>query len=245
MFGFEIRYARNPDEKHHENKKFFESMSGAGAVAGAYNAADFFMTATPQTLTQLLSAWSEGDKAALEQLMPMVYQELRRLASRHLAYERLGHTLQTTALVHEAFLRLIDQKRVRWQNKAHFLGIAAQMMRRILVDYARSRRYAKRGGGASVVLIEEAATVSVERATDLVAVDDALTRLSEIDPRKGRVVELRFFGGLSVEETAEVLQVAPNTVLREWRTAKAWLHRELSAPGGLEDRHDTRRVEAD
>jgi RNA polymerase sigma factor (TIGR02999 family) len=207
-------------------------MSGAGAAVGAYNAADFFMTATPQTLTQLLSAWSEGDRAALEQLMPMVYQELRRLAGRHLAHERLGHTLQTTALVHEAFLRLIDQKRVRWQNKAHFLGIAAQMMRRILVDYARGRRYAKRGGGAPVVSLEEAATVSMERAADLVAIDDALTRLSELDARKGRVVELRFFGGLSVEETAEVLQVSPNTVLREWRTAKAWLHRELSAPGG-------------
>jgi RNA polymerase sigma factor (TIGR02999 family) len=200
-----------------------------GAAVGAYNAADFFMTATPQTLTQLLSAWSEGDKAALEQLMPMVYQELHRLAARHLAHERPGHTLQTTALVHEAFLRLTDQKRVRWQNKAHFLGIAAQMMRRILVDYARGRRYAKRGGGAAVVLLEEAAMVSVERAADLVAVDDALTRLSELDARKGRVVELRFFGGLSVEETAEVLHVSPNTVLREWRTAKAWLHRELSA----------------
>ena len=204
-------------------------MSGAGAAVRAYNAADFFMTATPQTLTQLLSAWSEGDKAALEQLMPMVYQELHRLAARHLAHERPGHTLQTTALVHEAFLRLSDQKRVRWQNKAHFLGIAAQMMRRILVDYARGRRYAKRGGVAAVVLLDEAATVSVERAADLVAVDDALTRLSKLDARKGRVVELRFFGGLSVEETAEVLEVSPNTVLREWRTAKAWLHRELSA----------------
>jgi RNA polymerase sigma factor (TIGR02999 family) len=189
---------------------------------------------TSQTLTQLLSAWSDGDKAALEQLMPMVYQELHRLASRHLAHERVGHTLQTTALVNQTYLRLIDQKRVRWQNKAHFFGIAAQMMRRILVDYARARRYAKRGGGAPVVSLDEAATVSVEKASDLIAVDDALTRLSELDARKARVVELRFFGGLSVEETAEVLKVSPNTVLREWRTAKAWLHRELSAPGAAD-----------
>jgi len=192
------------------------------------------MTATSQTLTQLLSAWSDGDKAALEQLMPMVYQELHRLAARHLAHERVGHTLQATALVNQTYLRLIDQKRVRWQNKAHFLGIAAQMMRRILVDYARARRYGKRGGGAPVVSLDEAATVSVEKASDLIAVDDALTRLSELDARKGRVVELKFFGGLSVEEIGEVLQVSPTTVLREWRTAKAWLHRELSAPGAAE-----------
>ena len=190
-----------------------------------------FVTTTPKTPTELLSAWSAGDKAALEQLMPMIYQELHRLAARHLAHERVGHTLQATALVNEAYLRLIDQKRVRWQNRAHFLGIAAQMMRRILVDYARTRRNAKRGGGAPVVSLDEAATLSVERASDLIAVNDALTRLSELDARKGRVVELRFFGGLSVEETAEVLQISPNTVLRDWRTAKAWLHRELSAPG--------------
>src|SRR5215471_4690626 len=218
-------------------------MSGAVAAVRAYNAADFFMTATPQTLTQLLSAWSEGDKAALEQLMPMVYQELHRLAARHLAHERPGHTLQTTALVHEAFLRLTDQKRVRWQNKAHFLGIAAQMMRRILVDYARGRRYAKRGGGAPMVSLQEASEVFVEKAADLIAVDDALTRLSELDARKGRVVELRFFGGLTVEETAEALQISPNTVLREWATAKAWLHRELSAPDGDRPRHKTGRME--
>jgi len=189
------------------------------------------MTATPPTMTQLLSAWSDGDKVALEQLMPLVYQELHRLAARHLASERAGHTLQPTALVNEAYLRLIDQKRVRWQTKAHFLAIAAHMMRRILVDYARARRYAKRGGGAPVVTLDEAAALSVERASDLIAVDDVLNRLSELDPRKGRVVELRFFGGLSVEETAEVLQISPNTVLRDWRTAKAWLHRELSTSG--------------
>jgi RNA polymerase sigma-70 factor (ECF subfamily) len=188
-----------------------------------------FVTTTPKTPTELLSAWSAGDKAALEQLMPMVYQELRRMAGRYLAAERADHTLQATALVNEAYLRLIDQTRVRWQNKAHFLAIAAQMMRRILVDYARARRYAKRGAGAPLVSLDEAATLSVERAPDLIAVDDALTRLSELDPRKGHIVELRFFGGLSVEETAEVLQISSNTVLRDWRTAKAWLHRELCA----------------
>jgi RNA polymerase sigma factor (TIGR02999 family) len=192
------------------------------------------MTLEPDKLTELLAAWSDGDKAALEQLTPIVYQELYRLAAGHLAHERAGHTLQATALVNEAYVRLINQKRVRWQNKAHFLGIAAQMMRRILVDYARSRRYAKRGGGAPVVSLDEAAAVSVEQASNLVAVNDALVRLSELDARKGRVVELRFFGGLSVEEAAEVLQVSPNTVLREWRTAKAWLHRELSAADGVE-----------
>jgi RNA polymerase sigma factor (TIGR02999 family) len=182
---------------------------------------------TAPEMTALLSAWSDGDKAALEQLMPMIYQELRRLAARHLGRERLGHTLQATALVNEAYLRLIDQTRVRWQNKAHFMGIAAQMMRRILVDYARTRHYAKRGGGAPIVSLDEAAVLSLERSEELIALNDALTRLSDLDPRKGRVVELKFFGGLSVEETADVLRISPNTVLRDWRTAKAWLHREL------------------
>ena len=182
---------------------------------------------TAPEMTALLSAWSDGDKAALEQLMPMIYQELRRLAARHVGRERVGHTLQATALVNEAYLRLIDQKRVRWQNKAHFMGIAAQMMRRILVDYARTRHYVKRGGGAPKVSLDEAATLSLERTEELIALNDALTRLSELDPRKSRVVELKFFGGLSVEETAEVLQISTNTVLRDWRTAKAWLHREL------------------
>src|SRR5262249_28320095 len=151
--------------------------------------------ATPQ-MTELLSAWSDGDKAALEQLMPMVYRELKRLAARHMVRERVGHTLQATALANEAYLRLIDQKRMRWQNKAHFLGIAAQMMRRILVDYARTRHYAKRGGGAPIVSLDEAAALSLERSDDLIALNDALTRLSELDPRKGRVVEMKFFGGL-------------------------------------------------
>ena len=181
---------------------------------------------TPQ-VTELLSAWSDGDKAALEQLMPMIHQELRRLAARHLVRERAGHTLEVTALVNEAYLRLIDQKRMRWQNKAHFLAIAAQMMRRILVDYARTRHYAKRGGGTPNISLDEVAVLSRERSEELVALNDALARFSELDPRKARVVELKFFGGLSVAETAEVLQISPNTVLRDWRTAKAWLYREL------------------
>jgi RNA polymerase sigma-70 factor (ECF subfamily) len=212
-----------------QSKKVFARRWDIVRHFNRYNALDF-MTTPSRTLTQLLSAWSDGDKAALEQLMPMVYQELRRLAARHLAREREGHTVQATALVNEAYLRLIEQKHVHWQNKAHFLGIAAQMMRRILVDYARSRRYAKRGGGAPVISLVEAATLSVERASDLIAVHDALTRLSELDARKGRVVELRFFGGLNVEQTAEVLDISPNTVLRDWKIAKAWLHRELSDP---------------
>lgn len=159
--------------------------------------------------------------------MAAVYQELRRLASRHLARERADHTLQATALVNEVYLRLIEQKRIRWQNRAQFWGIVAQMMRRILVDYARARCCAKRGGGDSAVPLHDAAAVSAEKAWELVAVDDALDRLSALDARKARVVELRFFGGFSVDETAEVLQISPNTVLRDWRTARAWLHREL------------------
>ena len=191
--------------------------------------------ATLQPLTELLSAWSDGDKAALEQLMPVIYQELRRLAAGHMARERADHTLQATALVNEAYLRLIDQKRVRWQNRAHFCGIAAQMMRRILVDYARARCRTKRGGGAPVVSLDEAAMVSSEKASEVIAVDDALNRLTAMDARKSRVVELRFFAGLTVEETAEVLQVSPNTVLRDWRTAKAWLHGELRDQGTAVD----------
>ncbi len=161
----------------------------------------------PQDVSRLLIAWSDGDEEALEQLMPLVYEELHRLAHRHLCRERAGHTLQTTALVQEAYLRLIDQKEVRWQNRAHFFAVAAQMMRRILVDYARSRRFAKRGGGAQHVSLDEALVVSNERAADIVALHEALNALSELDERKSRMVELRFFGGLSIEETAEVLRV--------------------------------------
>jgi RNA polymerase sigma factor (TIGR02999 family) len=178
-------------------------------------------------MTQLLVAWSNGDEAALDELAPLVYDELRRMARRQMNREREGHTLQTTALVNEAYLRLVDQRDVRWQNRAHFFAIAARMMRRILIDHARSLRYEKRGGGAHKVSLEEAAELSGARAAELVALDEALNALAELDARKSRVVELRFFGGLSVEETAEVLSVSPETVTRDWRRAKAWLHREM------------------
>jgi RNA polymerase sigma factor (TIGR02999 family) len=164
--------------------------------------------------------------------MSVVYQELRRLAHHYMRRESPGHTLQTSGLVNEAFLRLVDQRDVQWQNRAHFFGIAAQMMRRILVDYARSRRYAKRGGGVPHLSLDEALIVSDERTAEVVALDETLQRLAEIDPRKSRIVELRFFGGLSIEETAEVLAVSPGTVMRDWTLAKAWLRREMSRDTG-------------
>jgi len=179
-------------------------------------------------VTQLLIAWSGGNEAALDELMPLVYDELRRLARRYMRREGSGHTLQTTGLVNEAYLRLVDQKNVRWQNRAHFFGIAAQLMRRILVDHARTRHRVKRGGGVLKVSLNEAETILHESSTDLLALDEALTQLAEVDGRKGRIVELRFFGGLSIEETAEVLQVSPGTVMHDWTLAKAWLYRALS-----------------
>jgi RNA polymerase sigma factor (TIGR02999 family) len=183
-------------------------------------------------VTALLLAWSQGDPSALEKLTPLVYQELHRLARGYMGREHAGHTLQTTALVHEAYLRLIDSSRVRWQNRAHFFAVAAQLMRRILVDFARSRHQLKRGGDAPRVSLSEAVEVAGEKDADLVALDDALQNLASVDLRKSRVVELRFFGGLSVEETAEVLQVSPDTVMRDWRLAKLWLLRELSKGEG-------------
>jgi RNA polymerase sigma factor (TIGR02999 family) len=184
----------------------------------------------PGELTQLLIAWSQGDARALEQLTPLVYAELRKLAHRYMNRERAGHTLQTTAVVHEAFLRLLGNPQEKWQNRSHFYAIAAQMMRRILVDYARANLRAKRGGEATRVAIEDidAPVADVALNPDVIALDEALEKLTEIDPRRGRVVELRFFGGLSVEETAHVLQVAPDTVVRDWRVAKAWLFRYLN-----------------
>jgi RNA polymerase sigma factor (TIGR02999 family) len=182
---------------------------------------------TPE-VSALLLAWSQGDQTALEKLTPLVYQELRRLARGYMGHERAGHTLQTTALVHEAYLRLVDSSRVRWQNRAHFFAVSAQLMRRILVDFARARQYQKRGGEAVRVSLAEAFEVAEGQEADLVALDDALHSLAAVDPRKSRVVELRFFGGLSVEETAEVLQVSPDTVMRDWRLAKLWLLREIS-----------------
>ncbi len=187
------------------------------------------MDSTPRNdVTELLVAWSNGNQAARDQLMGVVYDELHRLARRYMRRESPDHTLQTSALLNEAFLRLVDQKNVHWQNRAHFFAIAAQMMRRILVDYARSRNYEKRGGGARALSLDEGLIVSDARNEEVVNVHEALERLTEFDPRKGQIVELRFFGGLSIEETAEVLGVSPGTVMRDWTLAKAWLRRELS-----------------
>ena len=184
---------------------------------------------SPREITQLLVAWSNGDQAALERLTPLVHDELRRLARRYMGRERPGHTLQTSALVNEAYLRLIDWKNVQWQNRAHFFAVSAQLMRRILVDFARSQHYAKRGGGTRLLPLEEAAEVSRERGADLVALDEALTALAQLSPRQSDVVELRFFGGLSIEEIAEVLKVSPATVRRDWSLARAWLHRAVTS----------------
>ena len=184
-------------------------------------------THSPQEITRLLVAWGDGDQSALEELAPLVHSELHRLAHHYMSRERPGHTLQTSALVNEAYIRLIDWKSVRWQSRAHFFGVAAQLMRRILVDFARDRQYLKRGGGALRVSLGEAAAFTECRGADLVALDEALTALAEVDRRKGQVVEMRFYGGLSVEEVAEVLKVSEETVRRDWRLAKVWLLREL------------------
>jgi RNA polymerase sigma factor (TIGR02999 family) len=178
-------------------------------------------------VTQLLQAWSAGDEEALQKLTPFVYQELHRAARRYMAGERLEHTLQATALINEVYLRLIDAKRMDWQNRAHFFAVCAQLMRRILTDFARSRRYQKRGGGAAHMPLDEALVVGSQPDRDLIELDEALKKLSTVDERKGRVVELRFFGGLDVKETAEVLNVSSETVMRDWRLAKVWLVREL------------------
>jgi RNA polymerase sigma-70 factor (ECF subfamily) len=183
---------------------------------------------SPKDITLLLQAWSEGDREALGELTPFVYEELHRLAARYMRQERTGHTLQTTALVHEAFIRLIHPKRFTWQNRAHFYALSAQLMRRILVDHARKHHRAKRGGRLRAVSLDEAPAVSGSHGERLIAVDEALVRLAFIDPRKAQVVELRFFSGMSVEEMAEVLKVSHMTVSRDWDFAKAWLVRELS-----------------
>ena len=185
------------------------------------------MTLSQNQVTQLLLDWGNGDKAALDKLVPVVYQELRRLAAYYMRRERPGHTLQTSALVNEAYMRLVDYSQMRWQSRAHFFAVAAQAMRRILVEHARKRHFAKRGGGAAKVSFDEAAIVSQGQAADLVALDDALTSLEAMDERKARIVELRYIGGLNIEETAEVLSISPATVQREWRAAKAWLYREI------------------
>jgi RNA polymerase sigma factor (TIGR02999 family) len=182
-------------------------------------------------ITQLLLSWRNGDQAALAELMPVVYDELKRLALGHLRNERPNHTLQATALVHEVYLQLVDQRQVSWQNRAHFFGAAAELMRRILVDHARARRAAKRGGSAYRVSLSAALDAPAQPALDVVALDEALNRLAALDPLQSRLVELRFFGGLSIEATAEVLGISPATVKRHWQTAKAWLYRELSTKG--------------
>ncbi len=185
-------------------------------------------TRSPHEITQLLEDWSNGNQAALDKLYPLVYDELRRMARRYMIRERKDHTLQTTALINEAYLRLVDQKHVHWQNRAHFFGISAQIMRRILIDHARRYNYAKRGAGRQKISLDETAVLARNRATELLLLDEALHSLAEIDPRRSRVVELRFFGGLDNNEIAVVLKISANTVTRDWNLARAWLYQELS-----------------
>ena len=189
------------------------------------------MNQSSHEVTRLLRDWSGGDAGAAERLMPLVYEELRRLARSYLRRERSDHTLQPTALVNEAYLKLVDQSRVSWQDRHHFFGIAAQMMRRVLIDHARAHAAEKRGGPQGKVSLEEANVPTGERAMELVELDDALQRLAEVFPRKGKVVELRFFGGFSVEETADILGVSDKTVMREWESAKLWLYRQMDGGG--------------
>jgi RNA polymerase sigma factor (TIGR02999 family) len=186
----------------------------------------------PPTVTALLADWSRGNATALEQLLPLVYAELRRIAGRQLRRERIGHTLQPTALVHEVYLRLVDQRQADWQNRAHFFGVAAQIMRRILVDHVRRHSAGKRGGGLRSVSIEDAQEVAASGDMPILALDQALSRLQRMDPDLAKIVELRAFGGLTIEEAAHVLDVSPSTAKRDWRTAKAWLKRELGSQGG-------------
>jgi RNA polymerase sigma-70 factor, ECF subfamily len=201
------------------------ARKGEGRISGKVPG---LMAAPPRTdVTDLLTDLGRGDQGALNKLMPLVYDELRRLASRHLRHERAGHTLQTTALVHEAYLKLVDQKDANWQNRVHFFAAAAQVMRRILVDHARGRRAFKRGGGYCRLSLDAAALSSEEKDADLLTLNEALDSLAAIDPQQSRVVELRVFGGLTVEETAEALGVSTRTVKREWNMAKAWLHRKI------------------
>jgi RNA polymerase sigma-70 factor, ECF subfamily len=189
-------------------------------------------TTLPNEITERLIAWGAGDRAALDRLLPAVYQELRRMAGNYLRQENPGHTLQPTALVHEAWLRLIDQTRVDWRNRAQFFGVAARMMRRILVDHAKAKHREKRGGDAVKLSLDELINLSQERTADLIALNDALDELTRIDERKGRVVELRFFGGFSVEEAAQILEVSPDTVMRDWKMAKAWLYQQIRRETG-------------
>ncbi|HKY28001.1 MAG TPA: sigma-70 family RNA polymerase sigma factor [Pyrinomonadaceae bacterium] len=186
----------------------------------------------PNEISQLLDEWSHGNQSALDKLYPLVYDELRRMAHRYMSRERKGHTLQTTALINEAYLRLVEQKHVHWANRAHFFGISAQIMRRILIDHARRYEYSKRGGGTQRVSLDEVAIVAKNKGKELLALDEALTRLGEMDERRGQVVELRFFGGLSNDEIAAFLKISANTVTRDWNLARAWLYQELSLVDG-------------
>lgn len=188
----------------------------------------------PEEVTGLLRAWSDGDQLALEKLIPLVYAELHRLAKRYMGHEHVGHSLQTSALVNEAYLRLVDAHGVRWQNRAHFFAVSAQIMRRILVDFARARQNLKRGGGALQVTLDEGLVVSPESGADLLALDEALEKLAALNPRQSRVVVLRYFGGLNEEEAAEALNVSTRTVRHDWSLARAWLYRELRR-GGVDD----------
>jgi RNA polymerase sigma-70 factor, ECF subfamily len=193
------------------------------------------MSIPPPGITELLLRWRDGDEAGLDRIIPLVHRELQQIARRCMGGERRGHSLQPTALVNEAYLRLVDVQQMSWQNRAHFLAMAARVMRRILVDHARSKGYAKRGGGAARITLDDALIVPNEPGRDLVALDDALKALAEVDERKSRMIELRFFGGLTVEETAAVLHVSPDTVKRDWRFTKAWVQRELRGGDGAHD----------
>lgn len=186
------------------------------------------MAAGPNQITELLKDWNDGDQTAIDKLMPLVYEEFHRLARQYMRREKPGNTLQTSALVNEAYLRLVEQKKIDWNSRSHFFGIAARLMRQILVDQVRRRNFAKRGGGAIRVTLDEASLVATEQSAKVMAVNEALTILEKTDPRKGRIVELRFFGGLSIEETAEVLQVSPGTVMRDWTFARAWLKNQMT-----------------
>jgi RNA polymerase sigma-70 factor (ECF subfamily) len=185
-------------------------------------------TLSTESVTHLLLDWQQGDSAAFDKLTPLVYDELRRIAHRYMRLERNGHTLQTTALVNEAYIRLVGQQDVEWRNRAHFFAVVARIMRHVLIDHARRRQYAKRGGEAEQVPFDEASVMSNERAAELIALDEALDELARLDPRKSKVVELRYFGGFTIEEAADVLQASAMTVRRDWRAAKAWLYRELA-----------------
>ena len=189
-------------------------------------------SSSEQNITELLAAWGDGDQAAFERLVPLVYAELKRIARRHMNRESEGHVLQTTALVHEAYVKLVSQKGAKWQDRAHFFAVSSQQMRRILVDTARSRIRQKRGSGAVVVSLDDAPALSMSRAAEFVALDDALTELAKLDQRRSRVVEMRYFGGMSVEETAQALNISPDTITRDWKAAKAWLYAELNRAEG-------------